>query len=50
VIESRLRHVQEEKETAIEALKQEKEEDIEQRQVAKQENDDIQAKFVEDRA
>jgi len=45
-----LRRVQEEKEQPIEALKQEKEEALEQRRIAQQEKDDLQAKFVEDRA
>jgi hypothetical protein len=48
--EAHLRHVQEEKEQATEALKQVQEEVIEQRRVAQQEKDDLQAKFTEDRA
>jgi chromosome segregation ATPase len=48
--EAHLRHVQEEKEQATEALKQVQEEVIEKRRVAQQEKDDLQAKFTEDRA
>jgi hypothetical protein len=49
VTEAHLHHVQEEKEQATEALKQEKEEAIEKRWVAQQEKDDLQVKFAEDR-
>jgi hypothetical protein len=48
VTKDHLHHVQEEKEQAIEALKQAKEESLEKHQVAKQEKDDLQANFVED--
>jgi hypothetical protein len=50
VTEAHLHRVHEEKEQAIEALKQAKEEAREQCQVAQQEKDDLQAKFAEDRA
>jgi hypothetical protein len=46
VTEARLRHVHEEKKKATKALKQEKEESIEQCQVAQQEKDDLQENFV----
>jgi hypothetical protein len=49
-IEARLRWVQEEKEQATEALKQSKEEALEQHRVAQQEKDDLQVKFAEDKA
>jgi hypothetical protein len=48
--EVHLHRVQEEKEQSIGALKQEKEEAIEKHQVAQKEKDDLQAKFVEERA
>jgi hypothetical protein len=48
--EAHLRRVQEEKEKATKALKQAKEEALEQRWVVQQEKDDLQAKFEEDRA
>jgi ribosome assembly protein YihI (activator of Der GTPase) len=47
--EAHLRHVQEEKEWATEALKQVQEEVIEKLWVAQQEKDDLQVKFAEDR-
>jgi hypothetical protein len=48
--EVHLRRVEEEKEHATKALKQVQEEDMEQHQVAQQEKDALQAKFIEDRA
>jgi hypothetical protein len=47
--EAHLRRVQEEKEKATEALKQAKEETLEQRRVSQQEKDDIRVKFEEDK-
>jgi hypothetical protein len=46
---ARLRRIQEEKEQATVALKQEQEEVIEQRRVVQQEKDDLQIKFEEDK-
>jgi hypothetical protein len=47
--EAHLHRVQEEKDHATKALKQENEEALEKLQVAQQEKDDIRAKFEEDR-
>jgi hypothetical protein len=49
VTKAHLHLVQEEKEQAIEALNQEKEESLEKNWVVKQEKDAIRVKFEEDR-